>query len=90
MGGGELFEDGDVRSVGIARHRQHLDALQAQIAEHVVVAGIVYQRRIAGLEQIADDEFERLAGALRQQDLARMGGDAEPGQHQRKMLAQRQ
>jgi hypothetical protein len=27
---------------------------------------------------------------LREQDLARMGGDAEPGQHQREMLAQRQ
>ena len=90
MRGGQLFEDGDVRSVGIARHRQHLDALQAQIAEHVVVAGIVDQRRIAGLQQIADDEFERLAGALRQQDLAWMRGDAEPGQHQREMLAQRQ
>ena len=90
MGGSELFENGDVRSVGVARHRQHLNALQAQIAEHVVVARIVHQRRVAGLEQIADDEFQRVAGALRQQDLASMRGDAEPGQHQREMLAQRQ
>ena len=50
VGGGELFENDDVRSVGIARHRQHFDALQAQIAEHVVIAGIVHQRRITGSE----------------------------------------
>ena len=66
VGGGELFENGDVRSVGIARHRQHFDALQAQIAEHVVVARIVDERGVAGFEQIADDELERLTGALRQ------------------------
>ena len=41
-------------SVGIARHRQHFDALQAQIAEHIVVAGVIHQCRVAGLEQIAD------------------------------------
>jgi hypothetical protein len=52
------------------RHRQHLDALQAQIAEHVVIAGVVDQRGVAGLEEIADDQLERLARPLRQRDLA--------------------
>ena len=33
--------------------------------------------------------LEGLAGAIRQQNLAGMCGDAEPGQHQREMLAQR-
>ncbi len=45
------------------------DAVQAQIAEHVVVAGIVDQRARRRAEQIADDQFERLAGAVGQQDL---------------------
>ena len=73
----------------MARHRQHFDALQAQIAEQVVVTGIVHQRRVAWFEQIADYQLEGLAGAIRQQNLAGMCGDAEPGQHQREMLAQR-
>jgi hypothetical protein len=76
-GGGKLLENGDVRPAAIARHRQHLDTLQAQIAEHVEIARIIDQRRVAGSEQIANDELERVAGALGQQDLARMGGDAE-------------
>ena len=66
VSGSELFEYRDVGSIGIARHRQHLDPMKAQIAEHVVVAGIVDQCRVAGFEKIADDELERLAGALRQ------------------------
>jgi hypothetical protein len=47
--GGELLKRRDVRPVWIARYRQHRDALQAQIAEHVVVAGVVDQRGITGL-----------------------------------------
>ncbi len=88
--GGELLQRRHVRPVRIARHRQHLHALQSQVSEHVVVAGIVHQRRVARFEQIADDEFERLAGALRQQDLAGVSSDAELGEQQDQMLAQRQ
>ena len=84
----QLFEGSEVRPVGVSRHRQHLHALQAQVAEHVVVARVIYQRRVAGPQQVADDEFKRLAGSLRQQDLACMGGDAKPGQRQREVLAQ--
>src|SRR5215831_4584672 len=90
VGGGELLQRRDVRPVRIARHRQHLDALQAQVSEHVVVAGIVHQRRVARFEQIADDELDRLAGAVREQDLAGVSGDAELAEQQDQMLAQRQ
>jgi hypothetical protein len=86
----QLFEGGEVRSVGLSRHRQHVHALQAQIAEHVVVSWVIYQRRVAGPQQVTDNEFKRLAGPLRQQDLAGVRGDSKPGQHQREMFAQRQ
>ena len=88
--GGEFLQRRDIRSVRIARHRQHLHAVEPQVPEHVVIAGIVHQRRVARFEQIADDELERLAGTLRQQDLAGMGGDAEFGEQQGQVLAQRQ
>jgi hypothetical protein len=35
--GGQVLENADVRSVGIAWHNQHFDTLQAQIAEQIVV-----------------------------------------------------
>src|SRR5439155_4498422 len=41
-------------------------------------------------KQIADDELQSLAGALRQQNLARVGADAKAGQHKYEMLAQRE
>jgi hypothetical protein len=59
-----------------------------KIAEQVVVARVVDQRGVAGLEQIAGHEFKRVASALRQQDLACAGGDAKLGQHECQMLAQ--
>jgi hypothetical protein len=37
---GELFENGYVRSVGIARYCQHFDSVQAQIAEPYPVAAV--------------------------------------------------
>ena len=90
MLGGELLQRRDVRPIRIARHRQHLNALQPQVSEHVVIAGIVHQRRVAGLEQIADDELEALTGTMRQQDLAGLCGDTEFGEQQHQVLAQRQ
>jgi hypothetical protein len=84
---GELF-GAPVRPVGISRHRQHLNALQAKVAKHVIVTRVIHQRGVAGLQQVADDEFKRLARPLRQQYLAGMGRDAKPGQCQREVLAQ--
>ena len=80
----------NIGPVTIAGHSQHFDPAKAQIAEHVVVAGVIDHRDVAGLQQASDDKFERLTRSIRQQDLVGLRGDSEAGQHQCEMLTQRQ
>src|SRR2546430_5974481 len=44
---GEFFECGDIGSVGIARNAQQPGAVQPQIAEQIVVSGVVDEHRVA-------------------------------------------
>jgi hypothetical protein len=76
---GEFFERGDIGSVGIARNAQEPSAVQPQIAEQIVVSRVVDEHRIAGLDEMAHDEVERLTGAVRQDDLRCARGNAELG-----------
>src|SRR2546430_10862929 len=76
---GEFFERGDIGSVGIARNAQQPGAVEPQIAEQIVVSGVVDEHRVARLDEMAHDEVERLTGAVRQDDLRCARGNAELG-----------
>jgi hypothetical protein len=62
--------------------------MHAQIAEQVIVAGVVDQRAIARLQQIAHDEVQRLTRSLGQQNLGGRRRDADVSQRQREVFAQ--
>ena len=78
--GEEGFEGLHVRAVGGARHAEEGDAVEAQVAEQVPVAGVVHQHAVAGLEEVAAHDVQRLMHAVGKDDLLRRGADADFGQ----------
>ncbi|MCY1237731.1 hypothetical protein D9M72_504400 [compost metagenome] len=86
--------DGIVQRVGIeprrrARHAHHAQPRQPQDLQEVAVAGRFHQHRIAGTQQRAHHQVQRLRGALRQYHLLRLQRDAVLAQAGGDMLAQR-
>jgi len=59
------------------------------MAEQVVIAGVVDEHRIAGCEQITDQQVEPLRGARGQQHLRRRNADAELADSPCDVVAQR-
>lgn len=81
LGGGAL---------AVARDADQLRAVQAQIAEHGVVAWVVHQDAVAGLDQVARGDVQGLGRAVGQHDLLRSGADPEFGEARLEQAAQRQ
>jgi hypothetical protein len=77
-----------VGAVGRVRHAHQLHPMQPQQAEQVVVAGIFHEHRIAGLEQVAHHQVQRLAGTGGDQHLRQFGGDAQLAHAQQHLAAQ--
>ena len=69
----ERVEIGPGRRVG---HADDLDLMGAQQGLEIEIAGIVHQHGVAGLEQEAADEVDRLRAGIRQHDLVGRGLDA--------------
>ena len=64
--------------------------MQAKVAEQVVVSRIIDQHGVAGFDEMADDQIERLTRALSQDDLGRIGRDSQFREHENDMFAKRQ
>ena len=90
MIGREPLEHRQIGPIRIARHGEQLGAIEAKAAEQVVVTRIVDQHGVAGLDEMANDQVERLARALSQDDLRRAGGDSQFREHEHDMLAKGQ
>jgi len=60
-----------------ARNADEIHAMQLQQAVEIVVARVLDEDRVAGLEQVAHQQVHRLARAERDQDLRRLRLDAE-------------
>jgi hypothetical protein len=84
------LEGVQVGPVRQARHPQHVHLGQFQFPKQRVVARRVDQNMVPCIQQVTDDEVQRMVGTLGQQELTRVGLDAafveQPGQ----CLAQRQ
>lgn len=69
--------DLDVGPRRAARHTDELHAVQLQQPEQVEVTGILDEYRVARLQHQAHDEIERVARAVRDENLLRLRVDAE-------------
>jgi hypothetical protein len=83
---GEALE---VWAVRPARHRQCDRAVGAQVGVEVEIAGIIHQHRIAGLQQMAQRQVDRLGAAVGQQDAGRRRVDLQLRKPRLQRLAQR-
>ena len=77
-----------VGPVGAARHRQHAHAQRGQPRELDRPAGLLHQHRVAGAQQGAADDVQRLRGTHGGDDLRRVGVDALAGQPRGQHAAQ--
>mmetsp|Transcript_5512 Transcript_5512/g.13250 ORF Transcript_5512/g.13250 Transcript_5512/m.13250 type:complete len:355 (+) Transcript_5512:2429-3493(+) len=80
----------EVGAPGAARHRQQPDAGLAQAGEHHGPARVVHQHGVARLQLRADDQVERVGGAVGRQDVVWAGVNAEVGQTLAQGFAQAQ
>jgi hypothetical protein len=79
----------EVGAAVIARNTDQLDAVQLQQAVQIEVAGVFDKHRVAGLEPVAHQQVERVACAVRDEDLRCIHDDAELCDACLQMFAQR-
>ncbi len=84
------FQGLDIRPVRMARDADDARAGQLEFAVQHVVARFIDQHAIAGADEIANHDIERLVGPVGQHDLAGGGLDAMLCQLLHQVLAQRQ
>ena len=89
MLGEEARERGDVRAVGSHRNGERLRPTGSQERMEVEIAGVVDHYRVAGVEQEAADEVERLRTGIGDDDLVGIDQHGPFGEPHREEPAQR-